>query len=59
MVIVGLVAGGDPSLILEGLLIGGVGVVWSRWLASRAAERPTHGDPVQPAEPPPESSGPP
>ncbi len=59
MVVIGLLVGDDPSLILEGLLIGGVGVVWSRWLGSWAAARSTHGDSVQqPAKPPPESSGP-
>lgn len=57
MVIIGLVSGGVASLILEGLLIGGAGVVWSRWLAPRAAARPSHGDSVQPAKPPPEASG--
>jgi hypothetical protein len=58
MVVIGLLSGAVPSLILEGLLIGGAGVVWSWWLASRAPARPSDGNSVQPAKRPPESSGP-
>lgn len=57
MVVVGLLAGGVPGLILQGLLIGGAGFVWSRWLAPWAAARRSRTDSVQPAGPPPESSG--
>ena len=56
VLVVGLVAGADTVLVLQGLLITGTGVVWSRWRVRRTGAEPGGGDSTRPN---PHSAGPP